>query len=496
MDQIEVLRRSDFGKRTAEEERQRLSQYFVKTEQWKRVYSGDVDVVYGPKGSGKSALYSLILENEDDLFDKRIIVTSAENPQGAAVFQNLRDDAPVDEFEFISLWKLYIVSICAGLIKQYGISGHDADRVVDVLEKADLIPSDFSLSKILRYAFDYVKSIGRISDIEGSIQIDHATGMPTGFGGRISLREPSAVQARLGIVSIDELFRLSNRALCDSGYNLWILFDRLDVAFSDRSDLEANALRALFRTYLDIKEYNSICLKIFLRSDIWHAVVKEGFREASHIERSLTIEWRADDLINLVVQRVLSNDQICRYYGVDRDGLLEDFESQKSFLEKVFPRQVDSGPNKPTSFNWIISRTRDATGVSAPREIIHFLNELRDVQIGRLERGVPPPDDMSLFEQIAFKEALPAVSKVRLEQTLYAEYPHQKNFIESLREQKATQTVASLCAAWAVSREAAIKKAAELEEIGFLQRSGTAPNFLWSIPFLYRPALSLVQGSA
>ena len=70
-----LLRQSNFGQRTAEEEREQLKRYFVQTEQWTRVFQGHVDVVYGPNGSGKSAIYSLILENESDLFDRNIIVT-------------------------------------------------------------------------------------------------------------------------------------------------------------------------------------------------------------------------------------------------------------------------------------------------------------------------------------------------------------------------------------------------------------------------------------
>jgi ABC-type lipoprotein export system ATPase subunit len=34
-------------------------QYFVETDQWKRLLRGEVDIVYGPKGSGKSALLAV-----------------------------------------------------------------------------------------------------------------------------------------------------------------------------------------------------------------------------------------------------------------------------------------------------------------------------------------------------------------------------------------------------------------------------------------------------
>jgi hypothetical protein len=54
----------------------------------------------------------------------------------------------------------------------------------------------------------------------------------------------------------------------NGGINVWILLDRLDVAFAEHPDLEANALQGLFRVYLDLMGYEHVKLKIFLRSDI------------------------------------------------------------------------------------------------------------------------------------------------------------------------------------------------------------------------------------
>lgn len=59
MDKLELLQTVKFGERIAEEELEYLQKYFVQTEDWRRLYSGEVDVIYGSKGSGKSALYSM-----------------------------------------------------------------------------------------------------------------------------------------------------------------------------------------------------------------------------------------------------------------------------------------------------------------------------------------------------------------------------------------------------------------------------------------------------
>lgn len=63
----DVLVNAGFGSRIAEDEVDNLHSYFVETDQWKRLLSGEVDVVFGAKGAGKSALYSLLVAKKDEL---------------------------------------------------------------------------------------------------------------------------------------------------------------------------------------------------------------------------------------------------------------------------------------------------------------------------------------------------------------------------------------------------------------------------------------------
>ena len=113
MDKRSVLLNMTFGGRVAEEEGDELKSYFVETEQWRRKIAGDVDVVYGPKGSGKSAIYSLLQSEFDTLrVKRRIVVIAAENPRGTPAFRDLVDDPPASEDEFRGLWKLYFLLTC------------------------------------------------------------------------------------------------------------------------------------------------------------------------------------------------------------------------------------------------------------------------------------------------------------------------------------------------------------------------------------------------
>ena len=73
MDRMQLLKSISFGERVAEDETTALAKYFVETDQWDRILKGEIDVVRGEKGSGKSAIYSLLVARTDDLFDKGIL---------------------------------------------------------------------------------------------------------------------------------------------------------------------------------------------------------------------------------------------------------------------------------------------------------------------------------------------------------------------------------------------------------------------------------------
>src|SRR5579863_6991818 len=100
MDKRSVLLDTTFGERVAEDEGDELKSYFVETEQWRKIIAGDVDIVYGAKGSGKSAIYSLLQSEYETLrLKRRIVVIAAENPRGTPAFRDLVDDPPATEDE-------------------------------------------------------------------------------------------------------------------------------------------------------------------------------------------------------------------------------------------------------------------------------------------------------------------------------------------------------------------------------------------------------------
>jgi hypothetical protein len=147
----------------------------------------------------------------------------------------------------------------------------------------------------------------KAESVEGGLTIDPGTGVPNGITGKITLCEPNVTLRDQGFLTADRLMAYANTALKEPGKQIWLLLDRLDVAFAETHELERNALRALFRAYRDLAEQDAIKLKIFLRSDILSRITETGFREASHIIELVVLDWNHASLLNLVIRRMISN---------------------------------------------------------------------------------------------------------------------------------------------------------------------------------------------
>lgn len=152
----EVLRQLDVGARVAEDEVDALSSYFVETDQFRRILDGNVDVVFGPKGAGKSAIYASVISRRDALFDRGVTIVAAELPRGAPAFSDLVTDPPTSEREFVGLWKFYVLSLVNEVLEDYDVRSDQARDVREALATAGLAPAPGGLKALVKRVRDYV----------------------------------------------------------------------------------------------------------------------------------------------------------------------------------------------------------------------------------------------------------------------------------------------------------------------------------------------------
>lgn len=479
-----------FGNQVAENEAVALSTYFVETQPWKKLFKGDIDVVFGSKGSGKSALYTLLLNKQSELDKRNIFLISAEKPTGQTVFSDMSSEPPTEEREFITLWKIYFCQLIVDWLIKNDICHAGAKDVADKLVDVGLIEENNTIKRLLSSAKNFAKNLMRIEGLEGGL------GLEGGVTGKITFHEPSKDLKNQGYSSVDDLLYTLNQYLVSIEKTSWILCDRLDVAFDQSEDLEKNALRALFKTYRDLEEYDSISVKIFLRDDIWKRITEDGFREASHINRDITISWNSRNLLNLIVSRALQNPLLLEKYDVKSDVILADYDKQKDFYYKVLPSQVDVGERQSETFEWILSRIRDGLNSTPPRELIHYYNEILAQEINEQDISNNNIEDPNIISRAAIKNAAHEVSRTRVERTLFAEFPEFKADIIAFENKKAEHNIDTLCTVWNVDSTEALTKANSLAEIGFFELKTAKNEKVYKIPFIYRFHLNVIQGKA
>jgi hypothetical protein len=456
----------------------------VETDQWKRVFNGEVDVVFGAKGSGKTAIYSLVGQKADDLRNRHIEVALAERASSDAIFASV--GTVTTEEEFRSLWKLYFLKRVTQHLRAVGLEAPKFRRVERVLEKAGLVEYKRPLFRRIARILGTVKSWLNPEALEGGIKINPQTGAIEGLTVKMILREPSTAERSRGIVSLDGVVGDLDLSLASAGRSVWVMIDRLDAQFSP-VELEIKALRGLFRTYIDFIPLKNIDLKIFVRTDIWKSLTVERFSEASHIVRHTTVEWDLPSLLNLIARRAIHNQALCEYYGVNASEVLASTEALTLLFYRLFPLQADPSSQMAT-LDWLLSRVSDGTGRAAPREVIHALSAARQAQLKMHEVGAATTDGSVLFDERALMEAVTAVSREHYEQTLLAEFPRFQSYLQSLDGGSAGYTSGQLASVWNCDVQEVSRIAEELVEIGFFNKR-RLPTEPFLVSNVYRDAL-------
>lgn len=481
MNQENKITKLDVGSRVAEQETEGLKTYFQETQLWHSILNEKVDIVFGCKGSGKSALYTYLPNKEYELLERNVHLLLAENPRGTIAFKDLSTTPPKNEFEFQSIWKLYFIVLISQRLTDEHYSDENFKHVVEKLQDSDLLPRRLSFTSIVKMVRDYIRRIN--PTFEPNVGLDQYSGTVNKVGVKISLLEPSTKESDKGVVSLDHLLELLNLSLKKNKEKIWLSIDRLDAIFQDNFDLEATALRTLFQVYLDFQQYENLRLIIFLRDDIWNRIIEGGFREASHLIKTDTITWDRGSLFNLLMSRILKNDELVRFYGFDENSA----NLKEDLFKKIFPKKTRE--NGDFNFDWIISRIKDAFDNSTPRELIQLVDSAIKSEIKRMSENNYSSDSLISIE--ALLEGLKETSKTKVE-TLIAEYPNLKPYILRLKGKKPRLKFEELKDIWDVGKKDSVIITNNLAKIGFFRNESDNEEYtILYIPTIFRPYLRI-----
>ena len=369
----ELLRAMDIGNSVAEFDLH-LQVYFLQTQIYLDFVSGKCDIISGDKGTGKTAIYKFIKERYREIRQlKNVELLPGFNDAGNPIFQRLTQVDPLNEGQYITVWKTYFLSLIGNFLLDVceGVCTDNMRKLDRVLESLGIRTKDSTAVTVFSQLANLIR---RTKSAELEMSISEA-GMPVitpkMHFGDIAEHEVSGLK----IIYNDEALELLNRAITDLGITIWIVLDRLDEAFVGFPQIETPVLRALLRTYLDLQVYDMIKLKLFVRNDLFRKIVQGGFVNLTHINaKRVQITWNPDDLFGLFLRRIRENK------GFMKQVTSEKTLSNEDLFSIIFPAQVDVGKKQPTTWNWIISRIRDGNSIMPPRNLIDMVNKAKEAQ--------------------------------------------------------------------------------------------------------------------
>lgn len=494
-----------FAYDNAEAEGGRLQAYFVETDAWRRLIRGDATAVKGLKGSGKSALYSLLcLRAEHLLNEQRIVVVRADEPRGNSIFAAVLSDAnetpmsaltakprPANENDFGRLWQLYFLTLLGDQLSRLpGINlrpNSPARRVVKGLEDHGLLlkKAEFALRQALERVLHILNLGVAFNTPTGAIVVEL----------RLPEKEPNGQSLQQQVNALLQLLSSAENALAEAGLMIWLVLDRLDEMFSLlNEEVESSVLRALLQTLRDLRRYDHIKLKLFVRDDLLQRVTqaKDRVTGVDTLRPDIHLEWPREQLLDLMMRRLLSNADLrvlCGVDGTDRAADDHDPTLQEQVFGQLFPSTIDEVP----TLDWMCGQLEDGTGRVAPRDFLRLIYYAIEMQLARRL----DVHGQQLFEDMVLREAARNASEDHYQQAFKPEYPRLREFTDALRGHRQGLTFGRLFQIWssvwpAIHEADATDLAKKLTDVAFLRHA--PQDIYYRIAPLYHAALEIRPG--
>ena len=146
---------------------------------WRRKVSralitGRYDLIAGDKGTGKTALCKALRRRAKTLPELVTVeLLTAFNPTGNPVFQRLTQTPPLEEGQYITIWKSYYLSLVGNwVLELFEDAPTDKMRELDtLLRKTGLRSEDASASTVFSKG-EYVHSTPKAEERRGCLRSD------------------------------------------------------------------------------------------------------------------------------------------------------------------------------------------------------------------------------------------------------------------------------------------------------------------------------------
>jgi hypothetical protein len=382
---------TSFGDVAAEDDA--VLEYFLTTDAVTRIKTGEVFLVLGRKGAGKTALVRHFAEG------KGRGVSRSLNLGGYpwAVHAQRVDRGASDVEAYVSSWRYLIAVQLAALALSRVEDDTDPDaRAIRHFLKDNYGGDGLQLDEVLK---------------PGALRLSSLSFEPTILGCKLVTvaLDRNKGDKKLG----SELDALSDQVLAATvrlakkinAPSLMLHFDELDQGISTLTEERARmlaglvlAVRAVRQKYRDGVPVKPV---IYLRSDLWD---KLAFSDKNKISErmALRLEWDSDSLLELVATRLRAK--------LGADARWDSITSAE---------QVRSRDSK---WSFVLSRT-----FLRPRDVIKFLNSA----LAQAKRRDEDPLLLTNPDVINARETYSAYLKAELDDEIMAHWPHWEEALQA-----------------------------------------------------------------
>ena len=243
----------------------------------------------------------------------------------------------------------------------------------------------------------------------------------------------NAVQTSAARAAANDWMQIANQWLGRQNKHAWLFYDELDAGFGHTSHDYRRRRRALEGLLAWWLEYSGplthIHMKCLLREDIWQEL---RFPNLSHYAgKDMTLQWQEEDLWRLVLRQALASSAFARevaHLVIDREALDRlDVDQLRKALIPLWGERMGAGKAAYT-YRWVLRRITDGRGSRFPRSLVLLLSQALEQE--RQNRQSP---GKSILKPRSLVAAMDAVSMSRV-QEVKEEYPELQTALEALRD--------------------------------------------------------------
>jgi len=418
-----------------------LAGLFTRTSDLDRFLRHDTCLVLGPKGTGKSYLRRICLEQP----------TLLQQRSGRRGLQNL----------------VYV----EGYASPRGGRGANPPASPNLLRELDArFPTRWDECWS---ALALARVVAALSPNVGSAPLSGPVRLADGGMEHLLMRavaaegEQEVLDAIDGLLGAESPLVISDawRALdtwCErQGKQVTLLFDDLDVALGESAEA-IERRRGMIIGLLDQANASwmstrHVGVKIFLRKDISDSLAAE--EQAKYQSRSVTLAWRADDIWRLIIRALAVASGAFRKH-VEGQGIsiakLDDLlrDDWEPILKLIWGDRLGGSESNTRSTVWAQRRLSDGNERLYPRAALWLLDSAIDARKNERIEGPPLLDPKSL------RAAMPDVSQGRLDELLteaateqrdrvlriagFKSYQDRQEFLDALKQAGEPEPTAAL----------------------------------------------------